>query len=48
ITIPGEGTFTTDDEGNFTFTPQEGFEGEASFILRPNYCLLPFSPPGRG
>ncbi|NEQ41362.1 MAG: tandem-95 repeat protein, partial [Okeania sp. SIO3I5] len=30
ITVPGEGTFTVDDEGNVTFTPVDGFEGEAS------------------
>ncbi|NET45678.1 DUF4347 domain-containing protein, partial [Okeania sp. SIO2B3] len=30
ITSPGEGTFTVDDDGNLTFTPLDGFEGEAS------------------
>ena len=30
ITVPGEGTFTVDDDGNVTFTPVDGFEGEAS------------------
>ncbi|NEO57054.1 MAG: tandem-95 repeat protein, partial [Okeania sp. SIO3B5] len=30
ITIPGEGTFAVDDDGNVTFTPVDGFEGEAS------------------
>nr|WP_293165585.1 Ig-like domain-containing protein [Okeania sp. SIO2C9] len=30
ITVPGEGTFAVDDDGNLTFTPLDGFEGEAS------------------
>jgi CshA-type fibril repeat protein len=30
ITVPGQGTFEVDDEGNVTFTPEEGFVGEAS------------------
>ncbi|GGA48362.1 Ig-like domain-containing protein [Okeania sp. KiyG1] len=30
ITVPGEGTFTVDDDGNVTFTPVDGFEGESS------------------
>ncbi|NEO57053.1 MAG: tandem-95 repeat protein, partial [Okeania sp. SIO3B5] len=30
ITVPGEGTFSVDDDGNLTFTPVDGFEGEAS------------------
>ena len=28
--VPGEGTFEVDDEGNVTFTPEEGFVGEVS------------------
>ncbi len=30
VTIPGEGTFTVDESGNVTFTPDAGFTGESS------------------
>ena len=28
--VPGEGEFTVDDDGDVTFDPEAGFEGEAS------------------
>ncbi len=33
--VPGEGTFEVDDEGNVTFTPEEGFTGEAASVILP-------------
>ncbi len=36
ITVPGQGTFEVDDEGNITFTPEEGFVGEASIPYTAN------------
>ncbi|MGD1704605.1 Ig-like domain-containing protein, partial [Dapis sp. BLCC M229] len=30
FTVPGEGTFTVDENGNVTFTPIDGFEGTAT------------------
>ncbi|GGA48356.1 hypothetical protein CYANOKiyG1_67410 [Okeania sp. KiyG1] len=36
ITVPGEGTFAVDDDGNVTFTPLAGFEGEASIPYTAN------------
>ncbi|MGD1805525.1 tandem-95 repeat protein, partial [Dapis sp. BLCC M126] len=36
ITVPSEGIFSIDDQGNVTFTPEEGFEGEASITYVAN------------
>ncbi len=30
LRVPGQGTFVVDEEGNVTFTPVDGFEGEVS------------------
>ncbi len=30
LRVPGQGTFVVDEEGNVTFTPADGFEGEVS------------------
>jgi CshA-type fibril repeat protein len=30
LTVPGEGTYEVDDEGNVTFTPEAGFAGETT------------------
>ncbi len=27
VTVPGQGSFTVDDQGNITFTPEDGFSG---------------------